>query len=77
MWRSRWLEHIEIAKQTTCCADTGSIGCFDPEGFQRAHAKSIGKLIAAEIGVEVRVIPYHHGYSTAGQLQRARQVGEG
>jgi D-beta-D-heptose 7-phosphate kinase/D-beta-D-heptose 1-phosphate adenosyltransferase len=45
-------------------------GAFGPDTLPEAPT-------AAELGVEVRVIPYHHGYSTAGQLQRARQAGEG
>ena len=44
-------------------------GAFAPDTLPEAPT-------AAELGVEVRVIPYHHGYSTAGQLQRAREVGE-
>lgn len=45
-------------------------GAFGPDTLPEAPA-------AAELGVEVRVIPYQHGYSTAGQLQRAREAGEG
>jgi D-beta-D-heptose 7-phosphate kinase/D-beta-D-heptose 1-phosphate adenosyltransferase len=44
-------------------------GDFPPDTLPEAPT-------AAELGVGVRVIPYRHGYSTAGQLQRAREVGE-
>jgi rfaE bifunctional protein nucleotidyltransferase chain/domain len=44
-------------------------GAFGPDTLPEART-------AAELGVEVRVISYHHGYSTSGQLRRAREVGE-
>jgi hypothetical protein len=76
MWRTRWLEHIEIAKQATRCANTRSIGCFDPERFQRAHAKSIRKLIAAKIGVELPAFPLrdHRSFFANRTLQRMNEA---
>jgi rfaE bifunctional protein nucleotidyltransferase chain/domain len=45
-------------------------GDFSPDTLPEAPA-------AAELGVEVRVIAYRRGYSTADQLRRAREAGEG
>jgi rfaE bifunctional protein nucleotidyltransferase chain/domain len=45
-------------------------GDFSPDTLPEAPA-------AAALGVDVRVIEYRRGYSTAGQLRRAREAGEG
>jgi hypothetical protein len=34
MWRTSRLQHIEITKQTTGCANASSISFFDSESFQ-------------------------------------------
>jgi rfaE bifunctional protein nucleotidyltransferase chain/domain len=44
-------------------------GDFSPDTLPEAPA-------AAELGVDVRVIEYRRGYSTAVQLRRAREAGE-
>lgn len=45
-------------------------GDFSPDTLPEA-------AVAAELGVEVRVLAYSRRYSTAVQLRRAREVGEG